>query len=173
MPKEKTPTPPTAPDFAADAAKHHAEAAAHRAAVAESWERSDTDGFLSQWAGGLSARLADAKATIAENHGKSTFRALFKDGILVAAKLIDTRYGLKWGVLATDDPRSTVTEWFEPTVRAAKKRGYTIGEVLAPAGAKIDGTGYGLSGSAWVAVYRKDGGFSRDVEVVTTDIGTD
>jgi hypothetical protein len=157
------------PDKAAAIAAELAAAAAAEQAKADSWERSDTDGFLSQWASGLNANLHRAKAELLANDGMDEFPALFRDGVLVAAKLIETRYGLKWGVLASDDPRSTVTLWFSPTARAAKKHGYTIGTVKAPAVAFMDGKGYGMSGSAWVAVKRTDKGFSRDVEVVSTD----
>jgi len=146
-----------------------AKAAAARKSAAESWERSDTDGFLTQWASGLTANLHTTKAELLANDGMSDFPALFKNGELVAAKLIDTKWGTKWGVLASDDPSSTVTLWFAPTPRAAKKHGFTIGTVMAPAKAFIDGEGFGLSGRAWVAVKRTDRGFSRAVTVVSTD----
>ena len=92
------------PDKAAAIAAELAAAAAAEQAKADSWERSDTDGFLSQWASGLNANLHRAKAELLANDGMDEFPALFKDGVLVAAKLIETRYGLKWGVLASDDP---------------------------------------------------------------------
>jgi len=50
---------------------------AHREKVAEchqwaeeSFERSDTDGFLSQWASGITARLHEVRAEIARNCGR-------------------------------------------------------------------------------------------------------
>lgn len=146
-----------------------AQAAQRLQAVQESWERSDTDGFLSQWAGSLSARRDEAQAIILDNGGTSDFPALFQDGVLVAAKLIQTRFGLKWGVLASDDPKSAVTQWLAPGTRAAKKHGFTLGTVQAPAKAILDSSGHGLSGNTWVAVIRTDGGFSRNVTVVSVD----
>ena len=45
-----------------DATALRAEAAEARAEAAASFERVDTDGFVSQWASGINAQLADAKA---------------------------------------------------------------------------------------------------------------
>lgn len=144
-----------------------AEAAAHDASAQESFDRCDTDGFLSQWASGITAQLKRRQADLLDAGGKAEFPALFKDGQLVAAKVIQTRYGAKFGVLASDDPRSTVTAWITPTSRGAKKHGYTLGRVLAPAAAKLHSTSH--RGSVFVLTYRTDGGFSRDVTVVTTN----
>lgn len=137
----------------------------------ESWERSDTDGFLSQWASDSTNRLNLVKAELADSNGLSEFPALFDlDGNLVAAKLLDTRYGSAWALLDSDDPDSRIVGWVNRSkaakakTRAANlaKKGYTEGTVVAPAGAKLTGT---TTLSVWV--YRKDGGFSRDAEVVS------
>lgn len=138
----------------------------------ESFERCDTDGFLSQWANDLNGRLAVTRAKILENNGMAEFPALFCDGELVAAKLIHTRYGMRWGVLENDDPKSPVIQWLGTSNRALWKFGFTRGIVLAPAWASLDGNGTGLSGQVWISVYRKDGGFSRDVKVVTDRVPT-
>jgi hypothetical protein len=154
-----------------------AAAAADRDA-AESFERSDTDGFLSQWASGITARLYRAQAALAEAGGRAAFPALFDTaGNLVPAKLVETRWGMAWGLLPGDDPRGRFTGWFRPSkarsaaVRQANDaaRGYQVGRVMAPARAEIMGSGTGLSGaaSASVGVRRTDGGFSRVVTVVT------
>lgn len=156
------------------AADHRAAAAQHRQDAADSWERSDTDGFVSQWASGVLAREADRKAEIAENGGRAKFPALFDlDGNLVAAKLFDGTYGATWGLLSDDDPRSRFTGYV--SAYCARKsthtrKGYTEGYVLAPARVKVGGSGRGLAGALSVSVYaeRTDGGFSRDVEIVTT-----
>lgn len=134
-----------------------------------SWERSDTDGFLSQWASGLTAQLHYRQAEIERDGGRAQFPALFRDSQLVAAKQVQTRYGLKWGVLDSDDPHAHIGAWFAATDRAARQYGYTVGTVWAPAKAELEGRGHGLSGSCWVATRRLDGGFSRAVEIVTTD----
>lgn len=148
--------------------------------VQESWERSDTDGFLSQWAGGLTAQKYRLQAEIVEKGGRYEFPALFDlDGNLVAAKLVSTQYGVAWGLLDSDDPDGRFVGWFNPsharkdaTRRANnRKKGYSVGVVLAPARADIGGSGTGLSGATSCYVYAKriDGGFSREVEIVTTD----
>lgn len=154
-------------------------AAECEARAQESWERSDTDGFLSQWASGITARLYREQARITENGGRDEFSALFDlDGDLVPARLIETRYGTKWAVFATDEDAQTyganIIEWVNAYADTDRKRanlaakGYREGRVLARAKAKILGSGRGLSGaaSAYVGRVRTDGGFSREVEVL-------
>jgi hypothetical protein len=149
----------------------------------ESFDRSDTDGFLSQWASGLTAQKYWKEAEIVEAGGRAEFPALFDlDGNLVAAKLLHTRYGMAWGVLESDDPHSRVAQWVNRSYatkaatrnRNMRQKGYSEGRVLAPARAAIMGSGTGLSGaaSAYVGIERIDGGFSRNVEVLrTTEVG--
>lgn len=124
----------------------------------ESWERSDTDGFLSQWASGLGAQEARANAGIAEAGGVQEFSRLVLetlDGERVEdAKLIETRYGTKWRIDRTDEwlPYLPVRE------STLAKKGYREARIYetAPARARIIGTGTGLSGNAWVATLRDD-----------------
>lgn len=157
---------PTAADLRAQAAEAECRAM-------ESFERSDTDGFLSQWASGMTSRRLRLQADIAENGGRAQFPALFDlEGNLVAAKLITTQYGPSWGILASDDPFSQIIKWvnaFPVRKSTMIRKGYTEGIVLAPAKAVVTGSGHGLSGamSAYVATERTDGGFSRDVEIVS------
>lgn len=142
-----------------------------RQSSAESWQRSDTDGFLSQWASDANAREYDARAELVDNGGVAEFPALFTvDGELVAAKLIDTRYGSRWALLASDDPRSRYVGFFGESYAASETRrratnarkGFYVGTVKAPAYVKLSGNGYSLS----PRLFRADGGFSRDVEIV-------
>lgn len=56
----------TANEFKQQAAKHFQDAA-------DSFDRCDTDGFLSQWASDTMGRKAQLNATIAENGGEATF----------------------------------------------------------------------------------------------------
>ena len=135
----------------------------------ESFDRCDTDGFLSQWASGLNAQRDRLAAEIADNGGFFPFPALFRGETLVAAKLMQTRFGTKWAVLESDDPRSRVTAWMGLTDKAVARHGYTVGTVMARGEAFIDSIGYGFSGRSWASVRRMDGGFSRDVRVVCTD----
>lgn len=152
-------------------------AAAHDRAAQESFERCDTDGALSQWAHGLSGQKDRLQADIEESGGKAEFLALFDlEGNLVAAKLIDTRYGRAWGILESDDPRSKIVKWFNPSEamkavtarRNDAKKGYFVGYVAAPAKAELRG-GDLLTVSA--VPVRLDGGFSRDVEIVDNGHG--
>ena len=62
---------------AARAAEHRAKADAADKRVSESIARSDTDGFLSQWAGGLTAQLERRRAEIAEAGDVATFTGLY------------------------------------------------------------------------------------------------
>lgn len=165
---------------ATTAAEHTAAAQAHRDEAAASYDRCGSDGFVSQWANDLSAREHMLAAEIAENGGRAAFPALFDlDGNLVAAKLVqvDDRYRggkvSKWVVLADDDPQSRATAWitaFPVRKSTMVRKGYTEGYVLAPAKATLGGGGKGLAGAASVRAIavRMDGGFSRDVEIVTT-----
>jgi hypothetical protein len=117
--------------------------AAHAIARAqESYERSDTDGFMSQWASNSVADKNRLKAEIAENNGKSRFRALFDlNGNYVMAKEVNTKFGWAWGVY--ENPNEP--DRFKCFVNESKskdeakqaalllKKGYTMGLIMAPA----------------------------------------
>jgi len=155
------------------AAALRAEAAADEQEAFDSFERCDTDGFVSQWAHGLTAQEKRLEATILENGGRAEFAALFNlDGDLVPAKMIDTRYGTKWGIFESAEAATgyhgRIVEWVGLGDRALAKHGYRRGTVLAAAKAKIMGSGHGLAGAAscYVGTVRTDGGFDPDAEVV-------
>jgi hypothetical protein len=148
--------------------------------AAESFDRCDTDGFMSQWASGLTARKLRLEADLIENGGRAMFPALFDtDGNLVPAKYVTVRRGYRhdyaWGLLADDDPHGRFVGWFNPSNARTKgtarrndaKKGYYVGYVMAPAKATIRANGTGMAGaaSATVGPDRTDGGFSRDVVV--------
>lgn len=151
----------------------------HDRKAAESFDRCDTDGFLTQWSHGILAGEARLQARIDANGGVLGFPALFDlNGNLVAAKLISGNYGLVWGVLESDDPRSRVVQWVNRSNastavarnRNLAKKGFTEGRVLAPCRATLAGGGTGLAGAMNVTAIaqRTDGGFSRDVTVLHT-----
>lgn len=75
----------------------------------ESFERSDTDGFLSQWASTVTARLYSTCAEVAEKGGKWKFRELATaDGILIeGAREVKTKYGWSW--------LTPGGQWFNPS----------------------------------------------------------
>lgn len=69
----------------------------------ESFQRCDTDGFVSQFCHGLTAREYELCATLAEQGGVHEFAALYDlAGRRVRAKLIEGKYGLCWA-LCDDD----------------------------------------------------------------------
>lgn len=161
------------------ATEHRTEAARHEQSAADSWERSDTDGFLSQWADGLNAQMHRLAADIAENGGKHEFVGLFDaKGRRVKAKLIYVAdrfrgYGKKpvWMVLDANDQ---AIEWVNAFRDGARSKMAKLGlhEAKEEVAAKafIDGEGHGLSGRAWVAAKRLDRGYPAD-EIVMGGAG--
>ena len=149
--------------------------------AANSFERSDTDGFMSQWASGISAQRHRLEAELERNGGVHKFPALFDlEGNLVPAKIVEGRYGAVWAVLEdSEDPHGPVTDWVSMSKarNAARRRqtmeakGYREGFVRAPAKVKTVGSGTGLSGalSVHAVIARADGGFSPDAEIVSAD----
>jgi len=66
----------------------------------ESFERCDTDGYLSQWASSIMANVYRHLADLAENGGKAEFLALADlEGNEVSAKVINGRYGPCWAIM--------------------------------------------------------------------------
>lgn len=116
----------------------------------ESFERSDTDGFLSQWASDITASKKRLEANLIEAGGVAEFPALFdnKGNLIADAREVHTRYGWAWV--------HGNSQWFNPSnARTAAKRrennakkGYYEGRVKAKARAEIVGSGTGLSGAA-------------------------
>jgi hypothetical protein len=140
----------------------------------KSFQNCDTDGFLSQWASGLHSSLYSRLAELAENNWTAEFPALFyKDtNERVPAKIISvpdkfSYNGVMKSLWAIIDPTTgKFTGQFLPTGKNSRKQksaGFYEGTEIAPAYAKIDGRGRGLSGSAWVAVYRTDAGYPESV----------
>ncbi|WP_138180172.1 hypothetical protein [Nakamurella multipartita] len=131
----------------------------------------------------MTADLHRTKARIVDAGGTSSFPALFDtDGNLVAAKLVDTRYGRSWMLLGDDDPNGRAAGWFNPSKHSDPERrrannaakGFLIGKVAAPADARLTSPpgarGLGGATSVSVSVYRTDRGFSRDVTVLDNGI---
>lgn len=77
-----------------------AQAAQHRQDSADSFDRCDTDGFVSQWASDMNAIKADKNARIADHGGMWTFRRLrltdLDGNVIEDARQVQTRYGMKW-----------------------------------------------------------------------------
>jgi hypothetical protein len=160
------------------AAQYRAAAQKSRERVQQSWKRSDTDGFMSQWVGDLTARMYELQAKILEEGGTAEFPALFDlKGNLIAAKLVSTydKYShthvSKWAILASDDPNSEVIMWIKLSEAQDDERrivnnaykGYYEGVVIAPAAADMIGAS---KTNVSITIKRTDGGFSRDVQIV-------
>lgn len=127
------------------AAEWRAKAAACGQRAADSWERSDTDGFLSQWASSSTQALYLAAADLAEEGHKSEFRAVFDlEGNLLDARQVEGRYGWVWLIKL---PGGGVA-WFneseaqkpETARRNNAKKGYYLGVVRRPAAVKLVGS---------------------------------
>ena len=146
-------------------------AKASRQRSRDSFDRCDTDGFLSQWCSDLSAREYDRKATILENDGKAEFCGLYEGERRVAAKLINGKFGTSW--LLRDDEAERFGRRFIPTgyrSRIQKQLGLQECFENAPAWCKIGGEGTGLSGlsTAHVAVFRTGCKWGTDASIIET-----
>lgn len=143
-----------------------AEAAAADQRREESFNRCDTDGFVSQWANGITAQLKRANAEIADNGGLAEFPCLLDatTGARVDAKLVEVRnrytHGtdLKW-VLSTAAERFYGRKWIPSGKRSRiqKQLGLMEGTEMAPAVAVTAGGGKGLSGacSVYIKIIRR------------------
>jgi hypothetical protein len=150
-------------------------ASEHFRSAEESFDRCDTDGFLTQWAHGLNGRLEKRKAELARNGGMATFRGLYdrETGERVAAKLIEGRYGYCWAFCDAD---GNFTGRFlgdsKGTPRSRMYReGFESRTEDAPANAVLQGAkgATGLSGAhtVGVVVYRTDGGYPEGAKVLS------
>lgn len=143
----------------------------HRSA-ADSWERSDTDGFMSQWASGLSARKYEACAELAERDGWETFCALFDvNGNLVDAEIREGQYGSYW--LIKGLPKGVKPFFTESNARKGARRfaadsakGYRLGTVRRKGYVKLSGAS--LTSVSVVIVPDR---FSSEVEIVDNGTG--
>lgn len=154
-------------DMLAQAAQYRAEARGNRQEAYDSFERCDTDGFLSQWASGVMAGRYEAAAQILEQGGCAEFVALFDlEGNLVPAKYIETRFGYSWALLEVNEDESIqrIVGWFneskarnEETARKNNaKKGYALGTVRAACFLNLK-NGH---------VVRTDGEYSSKVEII-------
>ena len=138
----------------------------------QSFERCDTDGFLSQWASGISAEADKTNAKILEGGGLMEFPAVFTlDGKFQPSVTIVTQYGTAW--ILTDDSgtflQPPVYLPFSPKREATiKNKGFTIGRVLRPAIAKIVG-----NKRAYVDIVPRGRYSDAPASVISTDIFKD
>jgi len=101
---------------------------------AESFERCDTDGYLSQWASGVTARNCRLKAEICRAGGVSEFNGLYKGEQRLKARIVNGLYGAVWYVHEND--QKLVNRKYIPTgagSRVQKKLGLCERTEIAPA----------------------------------------
>lgn len=131
----------------------------------ESFQRSDTDGFLSQWALDIGARRDRRQAEILESGGVARFDVLVAaDGTVVSDCLrtfqnqFSFRDERKWQVREDCLHLTGGRRWipYGRTSRVQKQLGLSQSDRFFPARAVISGSGTGLSGcaSAQVTVER-------------------
>jgi hypothetical protein len=137
-----------------------------------SFQRCDTDGFLSQWANGIHASLCRLKAEVARMGGTAQFKGLYDraTGQRVRAVLVERynkfsySYEDVWKVM---DEAGRAVQWVPAHKQGSRSKIFQLGYVermeRAPADAQIIGRGTGLSGTAWPAVVRTDDGWSGGV----------
>lgn len=103
----------------------------------ESWERSDTDGFLSQWALEQTALLYRHLAELRDTDGRTELiRLADLDGNVLDAEQVKGNYGWSYRIW---DPTTRRVSWFnESTARKAEtrrannaKKGYKFVTILA------------------------------------------
>lgn len=141
----------------------------------DSFDRCDTDGFLSQWASGITAEKYRLRADIAENGGMWTFAALFDlEGNLIPAREVHGQYGSFWSLLDGEGNRTDRTfsesQAQNETVRIRNdaKKGFYVGTVLAPAWVATRGQS---ATSVACHIERADGGWNPDVLVIDNGAG--
>lgn len=137
-------------------AKLRAKATGNYKEAGDSFDRCDTDGFLSQHSLGITASLYNTQALILENGG-ADFPGLFEGDRRVNAKIVPGKFGSVW--LLSDTEEARFGRRFVPTgerSRVQKQLGLDQRQEFAPAWAKLESNGTGLSGSVWVRVYRTD-----------------
>lgn len=148
------------------------EADAHRQAAQDSFDRCDTDGFVSQWASGIMARLADARARLAENGGRAIFTGLYEGDRRVIAKVVQTRFGSSW--MLDDAEAAKFGRKFIPLQshngrsRVQAQLGLSERDEWQTAAANTAGGGTGLAGacSVFVETYRTGDKWGRDAELI-------
>jgi hypothetical protein len=121
----------------------------------DSFERSDTDGCLTQWAAGITADLRRVQARILRDGKKASFCGLYEGDRRVAARVITNQFGTSW--LLRDDEALRFGRKFIPegnNSRVQKALGLHEATETAPAAAKNASNGTGLSGNVWIETFR-------------------
>lgn len=133
-------------------------------ARAKSWESSDTDGFVSQWANSCMEDLAATGVDLAENRGLAEAPALFDlEGRVVSThRVFKDYYGktsVSWvlndGATQRNGGKRFVGEsnsvkGIDQEIVLMEKKGFRIGTIEVRSEAVLSGGGKGLSGAGSV-----------------------
>lgn len=135
-------------------AELRAEATAHEREAADSFARSDTDGFLSQWASRVNASEARMKADLLEAGGVHDDVALFLNGELASTHQGFGQYGEYW-VLNDAAAEAFGKRFYSPSkardaIARDRRRGFTYGTIVVKAHVEVRGSGNGLAGALTV-----------------------
>ena len=137
-----------------------AKAVSYRQEAADSFDRCDTDGYLSQWALGICAQRDELKAMLLRNGNVYDFPALFDlQGNRVKAKIVMVsnryRYGIKEAKWLVLDSADNAVLWLAPlafdygpeealpnkrSANRLRKAGFVEGTETAPAKVVISGS---------------------------------
>jgi hypothetical protein len=153
-----------------EAARYEAAASNNIQNAHDSFERCDTDGFVSQWASGITAELNREKARICRQEGFDTFTGLYSGDTRVRAKIVNGRYGSVWFIDDSDRDITGRREFIPVGSRSKVQRelGLSERQETAPAWACTAGSGTGLSGACSVRVitFRTGCKWGTDAELV-------
>jgi hypothetical protein len=121
--------------------------------VEESWERSDTDGFLSQWANDITARLDRQKIEILKNGGYAQFPVLCdEEGNVICYKIytFQDKFSYSYNRFWKVDKEKYGRRWIPIGKKSRIQKQLKLHEETRwmPAYAYIGGSGTGLSGCA-------------------------
>lgn len=130
-------------------------------AKADSFERCDTDGFLSQWASGVTSDADEMAAQLARDHGLATFPVLLNlDGTIASVHRGYGQYGAWWRLNDAAADRFGKPFIGEPKcktnardIASLERRGFRIGTMRARGRVKMGGGGTGLAGALSVRPY--------------------
>lgn len=146
-------------------------AAASRQRSSDSFDRCDTDGFLSQWANDITAQQLTRQAEIAEAGGKAQFEGLYDGDRRVPAKVIWVpKYNAPWATepkwklrdqadcIKFDREYIPYSRSYKSGSRIQKQLGLTQRMEMASASTRLGshGKSTGLAGcaNAFVEIYR-------------------
>ena len=152
------------------------EAAKHDRDAAESFERCDTDGFLSQWASGINAERKRMEADLIEAGGFGEIVCLIDEsGEIVPARPIETRYGSRWAIFASAEDANSrsgeIISWISWSQAANGRKGFR--SALCIRKAKIELRGANATSVRAVTIADDGMLFNPEAEVVEIMGGPD